>query len=156
MLTTLLLKDAQDDAPDDGIVKPPPIARREKPQEADPQQVAAGKAADRARDLKQRAREASYNALELDNSRAAHAKAAIKHRIAAAANAAAKNQAHDPAAKQEFRNNQHEHNLHAAYHEKMSHSSEDERKASAAQRAPAADKPHMHMHRPHMHGKGRG
>jgi hypothetical protein len=143
MLTTLILKDAEDDAPDGGVVKPPPIGQREKPQKPDPRQVAAGKAGDKARDLKQRAREASYNALELDNSRKSHALAAEAHRAAAEANGDAKDQAQDPAAKQEFRNNEHEHNLHAAYHEKMSHSSEEDRKASAALRTPA-DKPHLH------------
>jgi hypothetical protein len=93
--------------------------------------VAADRDADRARDLKRRAREASYNALELDNSKASHAKAAKAHRVAAKASEKALGSAMDPKSKSEFRGSQHSHNLHAAYHEKMSHSSEGERKASA-------------------------
>jgi hypothetical protein len=110
--------------------EPPPMTREDIDREK-----AANSAADRARDLRHRAREKSYNALELDNSKEAHAKAAIAHRIAAAASAAAKNKTDNPRFKQEFRNYQHEHNLHAAYHEKMSHSSEDDRKASADKRS---------------------
>jgi len=97
-----------------------------------PEQVAHDRHADAARDLKRRAREASYNALELDNSKASHKKAAKAHRAAAKASEAALGSAMDPRAKSEFRASQHSHSLHAAYHEKMSHSSDDERKASAA------------------------
>jgi len=141
-LTTLLLTDTIDkaeekDEKDGGVEKPPPIGEKpEKPLKPTKEQVAADKAGSKARDLKHRAREASYNALELDNSRKAHAQAAEAHRAAAKANSEAKDQASDPGAKQEFRNNEHEHNLHAAYHDKMSHSSEEDRKASAKAREP--------------------
>lgn len=98
---------------------------------ASPEQVNADRSADKARDLKRRAREASYTALELENSKANHAKAAKAHHAAAKASEKALANATDPRAKSEFRSSQHSHNLHAAYHDKMSHSKEEERKASA-------------------------
>jgi len=115
--------------PEPGVEPPPPgIPPSNKAQ------VAGNKAANKARDLKHRAREASYNALDLDNSRKAHAAAADAHRAAAAASEKPLRSSDDPATQAEFRNSQHSHNLHAAYHDKMSHSSDEDRKASAAAR----------------------
>jgi len=116
--------------PEPGVEPPPPGI----PPKGDPRAKAGDKAANKARDLKHRAREASYNALDLDNSRKAHAAAADAHRAAADASEKALRSSTDPAAQSEFRNSQHSHNLHAAYHDKMSHSSDEDRKASAAAR----------------------
>src|SRR5215831_900346 len=118
---------AQQPAPDE---PPPPVTGA--PPAKTKQQVAGEKAVNNARDLKHRAKEASYNALELDNTRANHAAAAEAHRAAATASEKALRSTDDPQAQAEMRASQHSHNLHAAYHDKMSHSTDEERKASAA------------------------
>jgi len=119
----------REDAPPEPEAPPPPIG--EVPAPKTKEQVASDKLASKARDLKHRAKEASYNALELDNSRENHAKAADAHQAAAKASEKALHATTNPKEQAEFRASQHSHLLHAAYHDKMSHSSDEERKASA-------------------------